>query len=304
MKNIILLALFCIVLISCGGTSEIESIVKKGVEAMHNNDAASLEKYFGYDEYTIESYRKRMERDDGNLMDKVEIRKSVIQRNSEGEKDSEGYVLADLTYRNGQTVLAEFVLAKYEGKWIIVGEPQTDPNDFENDVTQTDKTPMGRHPIFGDVLNEFEKLDSKYMSTDSVDEILKKYTTEIIGREVPMKHDTSEGVRILKATIIEVGSDIGNRLRFVIDLTPEDANLIRHRYETENTAWRIHNGFFIYYTCHSDDGILYTNPIHCYDGKTLHITIVVPHNRIGMWRNLKYINMISKNDYEHLTNQY
>ena len=104
MKRCVIFILVCIVMAGCGSSSEPENILRKGVEALHNNDIEGVKKYFDIDEDRLELTKNNIDENSGWLWDKVEIEKSVLRSNYDGQKDAICYVLANLTLRNGQRV--------------------------------------------------------------------------------------------------------------------------------------------------------------------------------------------------------
>lgn len=305
MKRCVIFILVCIVMAGCGSSSEPENILRKGVEALHNNDIEGVKKYFDIDEDRLELTKNNIDENSGWLWDKVEIEKSVLRSNYDGQKDAICYVLANLTLRNGQTVHGEFRLNKKEdGAWKIFGDFEDDPVRFVNDITQTADTPKGQHPVLGDVLNAYEKLDVRFISSEDFKREMKESGDAIIGNEIPLGGKESQGVKISKAVVYSVGPGASGDLSVLFDLIPEDPNFVKN-YPGATKAWGGgYIGVNLYCTFNSDEGVIDQAAIVSHDGKSIRALMRVHHNRIGMWRNLKYINMISKNDYEKLTRRY
>lgn len=305
MKRSVIFILVCIVMAGCAGSSEPENILRRGVEALHNNDIEGVMKYFDIDEDRLELTKNNIDENNGWLWDKVEIEKSVLRSNYDGEKDAICYVLGNLTLRNGQTVRGEFRLNKKEGgSWKIVGDFEEDPARFENDITQTADTPKGKHPVLGDVLDAYEKLDVRFMNIEDFKREMKESGDAIIGNEIPLGGKESQGVKISKAVVYSVGPGAGSDLSVLFDLIPEDPNFVQN-YPSATKAWGGgYNGVYLYCTFNSDEGVIDQAAIVSHDGKSIRALMRVRHNRIGMWRNLKYISMIDAKSYEILTSKH
>ena len=305
MKRSVIFILVCIVMAGCAGSSEPENILRRGVEALHNNDIEGVMKYFDIDEDRLELTKNNIDENNGWLWDKVEIEKSVLRSNYDGEKDAICYVLGNLTLRNGQTVRGEFRLNKKEdGSWKIVGDFEEDPARFEIDITQTADTPKGKHPVLGDVLDAYEKLDVRFMNIEDFKREMKESGDAIIGNEIPLGGKESQGVKISKAVVYSVGPGAGSDLSVLFDLIPEDPNFVQN-YPGATKAWGGgYNGVYLYCTFNSDEGVIDQAAIVSHDGKSIRALMRVRHNRIGMWRNLKYISMIDAKSYEILTSKH
>ena len=305
MKRSVIFILVCIVMAGCGGSSEPENILRRGGEALHNNDIEGVMKYFDIDEDRLELTKNNIDENSAWLWDKVEIERSVLRSNYDGEKDAICYVLGNLTLRNGQTVRGEFSLNKKEGgSWKIVGDFEEDPARFENDITQTADTPKGKHPVLGDVLDAYEKLDVRFMNIEDFKREMKESGDAIIGNEIPLGGKESQGVKISKAVVYSVGPGAGSDLSVLFDLIPEDPNFVQN-YPSATKAWGGgYNGVYLYCTFNSDEGVIDQAAIVSRDGKSIRALMRVRHNRIGMWRNLKYISMIDAKSYEILTSKH
>ena len=126
MKNF-LLALLGLLLTGCGSENPAESVVKKAVEAFHNNDIEGVKKYLDLFEGLDERIQGLMDNNDGRLWDQVEILQSVMRTTYDGVKDGECYVLANVTLRNGESNQGEFCVRKQEnGVWKVVGDLETE----------------------------------------------------------------------------------------------------------------------------------------------------------------------------------
>ena len=305
MKKGVIFILVCIVMAGCGGSSEPENILRKGVEALHNNDIEGVKKYFDIDEEHLELTKNNIDENSGRLWDKVEIERSVLRSNYDGQKDAICYVLGNLTFRNGQTGRGEFRLNKKEdGSWKIVGDFEDDPARFVNDITQTADTPKGKHPVLGDVLDTYEKLDVRFMNREDFKREMKESGDAIIGNEIPLGGKESQGVKISKAVVYSVEPGAGSDLSVLFDLIPEDPNFVQS-YPGVTKAWGGgYNGVYLYCTFNSDEGVIDQAAIVSRDGKSIRALMRVRHNRIGMWRNLKYISMIDAKSYEILTSKH
>lgn len=302
MKNF-LLALFCLLITACSSGNPAEDIVKKAVEAFHNNDIDGVKKYYDISEEYAEQVQDWMDNNREWLWDKVEIEKSVMRTTYDGVKDGKCYVLANVTLRNGETTRMEFrVEKKGDGTWIIEGDPEKDPSRFENDITQTADTPTGKHPVLGNVLNKYQEMDVRYMEKKDIEDAMKDDIEEIIGNELPLGSNESQGITIARAVIHSVIPD-SHTLRILFNLEPTDPDALR-RYIDSNRTWGGGNIAFLYYAFESDLGIMKVSCNRGLPNYEVHALLVVRHNRIGMWKKLKDISMIDYSTYETLSRKH
>lgn len=299
-KNVLLLTSFALLMIGCSSdaASDAESVLKRGIEAVHNNDAAGVMKYFNLDDEEFSIIKQAMDDNDGNLWDKVEIEKSVLRTNYEGEKDGECYVLCKLTLRDGNVLHGELKIIKAEGKWIISPAFEDDPARFQNDVTEKDDTSKDKHPILGNLLDAYAKLDTRYMKREDITNELSKEIEEVIGNEIMLVKKESEGVNIAKATIYSVTPG-SSEMGVLIDLEPEDPD----EYTKYLNAHRGIGGLisaFLFYSFSSDAGVMDIGVISCHSPSEIRALLRVRHNRVNMWKDLKCMDMISSQEYEKL----
>lgn len=299
-KSVLLLTSFALLMIGCSSdaVSDAESVLKKGVEAVHNNDAAGVKKYFNLGDEEFAVIKQAVDDNDGNLWDKVEIERSVLRTTIDGEKDGECYVLCKLTLRDGNVFHGEIKLMKAEGTWIIFPGFEDEPARFQNDVTEKDVTSKDKHPIFGNLLDAYAKLDTRYMKKEDIANELSKEIEEIIGNEIMLGKKESEGVTISKANIHSVipGS---SEMSVMVDLEPEDPD----EYANYLNAHRGIGGLisaYLYYSFSSDKGVMDIGVISCHSPSEIRALLRVRHNRVSMWKDLKYMDMISSQEYEKL----
>ena len=298
--NVLLLSSLALLMIGCSSdaVSDAESVLKKGVEAVHNNDVAGVKKYFNLSDEEFSYIKQAMDDNDGNLWDKVDIEKSVLRTTYDGEKDGECYVLCKLTLRDGNVFHGEIKLMKAEGTWIISPGFEDDPARFQNDVTEKDDTSKDKHPIFGNLLESYAKLDTRYMKKEDIAYELNKEIEEIIGNEIMLGKKESEGVKISKAKIHSVipGS---SEMSVMVDLEPEDPD----EYANYLNAHRGIGGLisaYLYYSFSSDKGVMDIGVISCHSASEIRALLRVRHNRVSMWKDLKCMDMISSQEYEKL----
>lgn len=303
MKKNFLLIMFGLLLAGCGSGNPAESVVKKAVEAFHNNDIAGVKKYCDISEEYAEKVQEWMDNNHEWLWDKVEIEKSVMRTTYDGVKDGECYVLANVTLRNGETERIEFrVEKKGDGTWKIEGDPEKDPSRFENDITQTAETPTGKHPVLGNVLNKYQEMDVRYMEKKDIENAMKDDIEEIIGNELPLGSNESQGITIAKAVIHSVIPD-SHTLRILFNLEPADPDAFR-RYIDSQRTWGGGSLAFLYYAFESDLGVMKASCSKSYGNYEINALLEVRHNRIGMWKKLKYISMIDYSTYETLSRKH
>lgn len=300
-KSVLLLTSLSLLMIGCSSdaTSDAESVLKKGVEAVHNNDAAGVKKYFNLADEEFVVIKQAMDDNDGDLWDKVEIEKSVLRTTYDGEKDGECYVLCKLTLRDGNVLHGETKLIKAEKTWLISLAFEDDPARFQNDITQKDDdTPKGQHPIFGNLLDAYARLDTRYMKKEDIANELNKEIDEIIGNEIMLVNKKSEGVTITKAKIHSVipGS---SEMSVMIDLEPEDPDEYANYLNTHRGIGGIISAF-LFYSFSSDAGVMDIGVISCHSPSEIRALLRVRHNRVSMWKDLKCMDMISSQEYEKL----
>jgi len=299
-KNVLLLTSFAFLMIGCSSdaASDAESVLKKGVEAVHNNDVAGVKKYFNLSDEEFVNIKQVMDDNDGNLWDKVEIEKSVLRTTYEGEKDGECYVLCKLTLRDGNVFHGELKLMKAEGKWIISPAFEDDPARFENDITEKENTPKDKHPIFGNLLDAYAKLDTRYMEKEDIANELSEEIEEIIGNEIMLVNKESQGVSFSKATIYSVTPG-SSEMAVLIDLEPENPDEYA-KYLDAHRGIGGHISAFLFYSFSSDAGVMDIGVISCHSPSEIRALLRVRHNRVGMWKDFKCMDMISSQEYEKL----
>lgn len=303
MKKNFLLIMFGLLLAGCGSGNPAESVVKKAVEAFHNNDIEGVKKYCDISEEEAEQVQEWMDNNHEWLWDKVEIEKSVMRTTYDGVKDGECYVLANVTLRNGETERMEFrVEKKGDGTWKIEGDPEKDPSRFENDITQTAETPTGKHPVLGNVLNKYQEIDVRYMEKKDIENAMKDDIEEIIGNELPLGSNESQGITIARVVICSVIPD-NHTLRILFNLEPADPDAF-HRYIDSQRTWGGSSNAFLYYAFESDSGVMKASCSKSYGNYEINALLEVHHNRVGMWKKLKYISMIDYEKYNMLSRKH
>ena len=299
-KNIILLSIFSFLLAACNSGNPAESAVKKMVEAFHNNDIDGVKKYYVLYEGLDERIQGLMDENDGRLWDQVEIRQSVMRTTHGGVKDGECYVLAKVTLRNGESVQGEFCVRKQEnGDWKIVGDLERDPVRFHNDITTGDDHSSGKHPVLGNLLEAYQELDARYMDSKDVENALKDDIEDIIGNELPLGTNESQGIKISKATVHSVSAGRG-KLSVLFELTPADPDAYR-KYLNSHRTITGGSSAFLYYSFNSDEGVMKASVSSCYRDDQIVALLEIYHNRVNMWSRLKTINMIDYNTYEMMS---
>ena len=302
-KNLILLSLFSLFLSACSSEHPAEGAVKKLVEAFHNNDIDGVKKYYVLYEGLDERIQSLMDDNDGRLWDQVEIQNSVMRTTHDGVKDGECYVLVNVTLRNGQSNQGEFCVRKQEnGDWKIVGDLEKDPARFENDITKKDDHSSGKHPVLGNLLESYQKLDVRFMDSKDVENALKDDIDDIIGNELPLGTNESQGIKISKATVKSVSSG-RNVLSVLFELTPADPDAYR-KYVNAHRTFSGGSNAFLYYSFNSDEGVMDVSVSSCYRDDQIHALLEIHHNRVNMWSRLKTINMIDYNTYEMLSRRH
>lgn len=299
MKNF-LLALLGLLLTGCGSGNPAESVVKKAVEAFHNNDIEGVKKYYAFPEGLTEHFQGLIDDNYGLLWDQVEILQSVMRTTYDGVKDGECYVLVNVTLRNGESTKGEFCVRKQEnGEWKIVGDLETDPVRFENDITKKEEHLSGKHPVLGNLLEAYQELDVRNMDDRDVESALKDDIEDIIGNELPLGTNESQGIKITKATVKSVSSG-RNQLSVLFELTPADPEAYRKYANSRRTIIGGSNAF-IYYSFNSDEGVMDVSVSSCNHDDHAVALLRIFHNRVNMWTKLKTIDMIDNNTYEMLT---
>lgn len=302
-KSIILLSLFCLLLSACNTRNPAEGAVEKLVEAFHNNDIDGVKKYYVLYEGLDERIQSLMDENDGRLWDQVEIQNSVMRTTHDGIKDGECYVLANVTYRNGESTQGEFCVRKQEnGDWKIVGDLERDSVRFHNDITTGDDHSSGKHPVLGNLLETYQELDVRNMDNRDVESALKDDIEDIIGNELPLGTNESQGVKISKATVHSVSSG-RNKLSVLFELTPADPDAYR-KYVNSHRTFGGGSSAFICYSFNSDEGVMKASVSSCYRDDQIVALLEIYHNRVNMWSRLKTINMIDYNTYEMLSRRH
>ena len=273
-------------------TSEAENILKKGIEALHNNDFEGVNKYFNlYDEDFANHIRRQMEENDSRLYDQIEVLQSVWWPAIPDVVDERCHVLANMTDRRGRTEKGEFTLTKDSSKkWKIHYSFETTPRYWNNDITQTVDVPRGKHPIFGNMLDTFEKIDVRYLEKEQIVERMKESAEEAMGNEVPVTGE-SRGLKVASATVSSWNINSGMNLNVVVDLEPEDPNYIK-------SLGRRHSLPMFYCLFCSSEGTISKGVAMAQRNEEI-LTVALPvwHNHIGAWRKLKYIEMVDIGEY-------
>lgn len=117
--NFCILLLICIMFFNCSKSSmSPEDVVKKAVEAIHNNDMNEVKHYFDFKTwYEVMQTKELIEGNKPILPDKVEILKSTYKDLNASEHC---FVLTNTTCRSGETEKMEYNLEKGSGdKWRI-----------------------------------------------------------------------------------------------------------------------------------------------------------------------------------------
>lgn len=299
-KNIILLSIFSLLLAACNLGNPAERAVEKAVEAFHNNDIEGVKKYYAFPEGLTEYFQGMMNDDAGRLWDQVEILQSVMRTTHDGIKDGECYVLVNVTLRNGQSNQGEFCVRKQEnGDWKIVGDLERDPVRFQNDITKKDDDSSSKHPVLGNLLEAYQELDVRNMDNKDVERTLKDDIDDIIGNELPLGTNESQGIKISKATVKSVSSG-RNVLSVLFELTPADPDAYR-KYVNAHRTFSGGSNAFLYYSFNSDEGVMKASVSSCYRDDQIVALLEIYHNRVNMWTKLKTINMIDYSTYEMLT---
>ena len=121
-KNIILLSIFSLLFMSCGSDypSSPEEVLKKGIEAIHDNDIVEVNRFFYLGNWNdVKHIKLRMKDDDGYLPDRIEIIEvGPVSVDHDGNERCS--IHAKTTRRDGFEEVYQYTLEKSgSGKWKI-----------------------------------------------------------------------------------------------------------------------------------------------------------------------------------------
>ena len=123
-EKVILLALLSLLLVGCNSgasyPSDPETVLKKGIKAIHNNDLNEINKYFYIREWDgLIGINNAIKENYPHLPNTIEVIRTKYFTH-EGKENTYCYILANTTDRAGDTEQRVFHLEKKQnGKWMI-----------------------------------------------------------------------------------------------------------------------------------------------------------------------------------------
>lgn len=146
--------------------------------------------------------------------------------------------------------------------------------------------------IFGDMLDVYEEIDIYAMDKRAVAQELQEYSSEVVGKEIPIKEDNvSEGLEI-GSVVIDSWVATRNSLNYVMEFVPSYPERLAERLKQRKSF----SVFF--FLCTEDGKIIDAGVASSFDGKHLKAPMIIGHDKVKYWRHLGYVKMVDKNVYD------